>query len=294
MENTTEPEDLLSDSLQSLYDYTPITHSSAGSIFRYTLPPGTFATLSSNLSRQTEPLTITLTTPTTQAGNWSLHASSIWASSIYVADHLCDLNLDQHIAATQRMGRPHLRVLELGAGAGLPSILIAKIFGDVLVNVSDYPDDELIAAMKSNVEANKVSSRCRTVPYAWGSDPSVFAASQSILGDSDECDHTHDVVIAADTLWNSELHSLFLQALQNTLRKSPDARIYLVAGLHTGRYTLHTFMNAVPQYGFEFVELEERSVSGTGSPRRWDVGRSETEDDKERRRWVIWIVLKWQ
>lgn len=285
-----DPEDLLSDSLQTLYDYTPITHSSAGLVFQYTISPELLKCLSQ--SSTPTPSTLTLTTPTTQAENWSLHASSIWASSLFVADHIHDLHLDRHIDAAHSRGQTPLRLLELGAGAGLPGILIAKVIEGVDVTVSDYPDRELIGALKHNIEVNDVGGRCRAVPYAWGSHPVAFRRTDASQIPSVGNDCAFDVILAADTLWNSELHHLFLQALRSTLRKRPDARIYLVAGLHTGRYTLQAFMNAVSQYGLEFEEITERRVGSSGS-RPWGVERHDAEDDRERRKWVIWMVMRW-
>lgn len=45
-------------------------------------------------------------------------------------------------------------VLELGAGAGLPSIA-AAIWGAKNVVVTDYPDEDLVENMRINVEAAK-------------------------------------------------------------------------------------------------------------------------------------------
>jgi EEF1A N-terminal glycine/lysine methyltransferase len=287
--NDGSPEDFLSDSLQTLYDYTPITHSSAGSVFRY--EPSEEIIPTSSVSSA-----ITLITPTTQAANWSLHASSIWASSIYVADHLLDMHLAEHLERARTEGRQCLRVLELGAGAGLPSILIAKTYENVEVTASDYPDEELIKTLRDNVERNDVGQRCNAVPYAWGSDTFVFAypaVAHKNAGSSTKDDCTFDIVIAADTLWNSQLHPLFLDALQRTLRRSANARIYLVAGLHTGRYTLQAFMDLVHEYGLDFAEITEKEVKGA-KMRPWCVGRHNQEDEKERRRWVLWMVLRWK
>jgi EEF1A N-terminal glycine/lysine methyltransferase len=96
-----EPEDIFSTSLETLYQYTPIAHSSAGSLFTHT---------TKTTSRS--PITVTLRTPDTLPANWSLHASSIWVSSLYIADNLADLSLDQRQTTT--------RVLELGAGRLFP------------------------------------------------------------------------------------------------------------------------------------------------------------------------------
>ncbi|KAI0687389.1 hypothetical protein BC835DRAFT_1309223 [Cytidiella melzeri] len=248
------PEDVLSDSLQTLYDYTPITHSSAGAVFRR-----------------------------------ELVAARLLHMGIYVADHLPDLHLARHAEAATPT---RVRLLELGAGAGLPGILIAKVYKDIDVTVSDYPDEELMRALAENIVRNGVEQRCRAVPYAWGSGPLTFrdVAAQSSTRVEDL---TFDVVIAADTLWNSQLHSLFLDTLRKTLRKSVHSRIYLVAGLHTGRYTLQAFMRAVPKYELEFEEIEEREVGGNAT-RAWAVEPHVREDEKERRRWVVWMVLRWR
>lgn len=287
-----DPEDLLSDSLQTLYDYAPITHSSAGSLFRYTLPqrsePTTAAsdenppTPAPNAAPTDDARVITLVTPTTQATNWALHASSIWTSALFVADHVADLNLDAHTRAVAEADGPRpLRVLELGAGAGLPSIVIAKTHPGAAVTASDYPDAELVAALAQNVQRNGVGDRVRVVPYAWGSDPAAFG------------DGAFDVIVAADTLWNPELHALFLGTLQRLLHRTPDARAYLVAGLHTGRYTLQAFMDAVGEYGLALEEAVEREVGGSRA-RPWDVARAEGEDERERRRWVVDMRIKWK
>ncbi|KIP07144.1 hypothetical protein PHLGIDRAFT_30157 [Phlebiopsis gigantea 11061_1 CR5-6] len=291
MQETAEPEDLLSDSLHILYGYTPITHASAGSLFRYTLHP-----LLPTSSESNSPIdannanVITLVTPNTLANNWALHASSIWTSALYVADHLDGLHLPAHIRAAADAGWLPLRVLELGAGAGLPSIVIAKTHpgSRVVVTASDYPDVQLIAALEENVRRNGVADRCGVVPHAWGSDPSPFWSNED--GSEEE---GFDVVVAADTLWNSDLHGSFLKTLQQVLRRTKDARIYLIAGLHTGRYTLHAFMQMIEDYGLVLVSVVEREVNGTLS-RLWDVSRAEGEDEKERRHWVVDMELKWK
>ncbi|KAH7890856.1 putative methyltransferase-domain-containing protein [Phlebopus sp. FC_14] len=268
--NTTdEPEDILSASLQILYDYSPITHSTPGSLFTYAVNPE----LLSGQSKQIE-----LMTPDTQAANWSLHASSIWVSSLFLADHLEDL----HIETLDDRGV--VRVLELGAGAGLPSILIGSVYQNALVTVSDYPDDNLIRTLSDNIRRNNVAERCRAVPYAWGTDVSP------LLNQDDG--RRFDLIIAADTLWNPVLHAPFVQALCQCLDHRPKSRIHLVAGLHTGRYTIQAFLDCIKQHGLVLEHATEREVGGTLS-RLWDVARADNEDERERRRWIVWMVLRW-
>ena len=263
-----DPEDILLDSLQTLYDLQPITLSSPGSLFTY------------KYSGSGSSFVITLQTPDTHSANWALHASSIWVSSIYLSDHWNELGLEKHIKELPT--NETLRVLELGASAGLPSILIAKLFPErVLVTASDYPDEELIKTLAGNIERNGVNSRCRAVPYAWGSDVSSLHSKDD--------DGGFDVILAADTLWNPDLHSIFIDTLKMALKKSLSSRIHLVAGLHTGRYTIQSFLESAQNAGFVIESVVENEVSGSAM-RRWRV--TGDDDEKERRRWVVWAKLK--
>ena len=270
-----DSEDILFDSLQTLYDYHPITLTTPGSLFTYTSK--------STFHQSKNPISIILRTPDTHASNWSLHANSIWVSSIYLADHIADLNLDLYINSKSYTAEEKVRVLELGASAGLPSILIAKVFPGVLVTVTDYPDEELIKTLKNNVECNSVADSCKALPYAWGSDPAA------VLSNS----RGFDIVIAADTLWNPELHLIFIHALKSTLKKSSSSRIHLVVGLHTGRYTIQAFLTHLQHNsGLQVESISEKDATGS-STRTWDVLRPE-EDERERRRWIIWMSLAWE
>ncbi|KAH0836738.1 putative methyltransferase-domain-containing protein [Lanmaoa asiatica] len=272
-----DPEDILSASLQSLYGFSPTTFSTAGSVFTYSIKPGRVSH---------SPQQIEVATPDTEPSNWSLHASSIWVSSLFIADHLEEL----HIEAMPSTEGTVVRVLELGAGAGLPSILLASMYQkNVSVTVTDYPDDRLIRTLSDNVRQNRVSERCHAVPYAWGTD--IGALMHRSPGDGR--DARFDVVFAADTLWNPELHAPFLDTLCMCLKRGPDARIHLVAGLHTGRYTIQSFLDGTKLQGLVLQSATEREVGGTQS-RPWDVSRAEGEDERERRRWVVWMILKWE
>jgi EEF1A N-terminal glycine/lysine methyltransferase len=160
------------------------------------------------------------------------------------------------------------------------------------VTISDYPDDNLIRTLSENVSRNSVSERCRVVPYAWGSEISGLTAVHHRCT-SDIDDAGFDVIIAADTLWNFELHAPFIQTLCSTLKRSPESRIHLVAGLHTGRYTIQAFLDAVVRAGLVVESAVERGVN-SGARREWNTKRADDKDEQERRRWVVWIVLKWE
>ncbi|KAJ7255496.1 hypothetical protein B0H12DRAFT_1016431 [Mycena haematopus] len=265
MTSTEDPEDILSSALSTLYDYQPITLSSAGGLFVYdSAEPG--------ISK------VTVRTPDTEAANWSLHASSVWTASRFLADNLHYLDLPAHLSRGERV-----KLLELGAAAGLPSIVIARRYPEITVVASDYPDMKLIRTLTENVAENGVSANCRAVAYGWGSDPSELFSPDN---------EKFDVVIAADTLWNSEFHGVFIEALRLTLKTSPHSRIHLFAGLHTGRYTIQSFLNAVSAAGLVLETAFERETNGM-QQRPWSVDKAEGEDEGERRRWIVYMCLRW-
>jgi len=278
-----DPFDFFSDSLVTLYDYHPISFATSSVPFVYTLKscPAKNHTSGCNCSTN-----ITLQIPDPEAANWSLHASSIWVSSTYLADHLDELKLDNHIRLKRdSIDDNTVRILELGASAGLPGILIAKLYSDckgVEVMVTDYPDKAIMKTLSDNVTRNRVGHCCRAQPHAWGTDPSPLLHGAPAF----------DVVIAADTLWNPELHGIFVHTLQSTLKRSLDSRAHIVVGLHTGRYSIQSFLEKVVQSGFDLKSVLERQLSGSET-RQWKVTRDQ-EDEIERRKWVIWIQLGWK
>lgn len=104
----------------------------------------------------------------------------------------------------------------------------------------------------------------------------------------------YDLILAADTLWDSSLHGVFLYTLHLLLRRTPHARVHLVAGLHTGRYTIRAFLNLVRsgKFGLDILKVEEYKVDKENFGRAWAEER-EGEDEGERRRWLVWIILGW-
>lgn len=96
--------------------------------------------------------------------------------------------------------------------------------------------------------------------------------------------------MAADTLWNSQLHKAFCQTLQVGLR--PKAKAHLLAGLHTGRYTLQHFIDTANDMGFKIDNLLEYRLSGSET-REWKVER-EGESSEDMIHWLLYIRLSLQ
>jgi nicotinamide N-methyltransferase len=252
--------DVLADSLGVLFDYTPVA----------VAPKKTWVHERSG---------ITLAVPqVAEAKNWGLHADAIWASSIFVAE-----KLDMFFGHDGLDGR---RVLELGAGAGMTGISIARRWNDVRVVITNYPDVGILRTLQQNVARNISENdgnrglseqRVQVRGHAWGS------------GEGIDENHYH-VVVAMDTLWTSETHVPLCQSIARALKREEDCRVYVVAGIHTGRWVLDAFLKRIVQYGLCIDYLVELHVRD-GYEREWYAGREEAPE--EGREWLLYIRLRW-
>lgn len=127
-----------------------------------------------------------------------LMAHYIWQSSLALS-HLMDL---QFIPISD-----DTFVLELGAGAGLPSLL-AYVNGARRVAVTDYPLPSLMENMRSNLERLEVDfSRMNVFGYAWGTEPPKELHSFLPKGSA-------DLILMADIVWLSDSHADIIRSLK--------------------------------------------------------------------------------
>ncbi|KAF1918366.1 putative methyltransferase-domain-containing protein [Ampelomyces quisqualis] len=143
----------------------------------------------------------------------------LWGHHLWNAGRTTSTYLEQHAAELVK-GKT---ILELGAGAGLPS-LVCALNGATRVVVTDYPDAELIENLQYNID------HCELLPtpasiaaegYLWG------ATVKDIIQHLPNMDETFDVLILADLLFNHSEHAKLIKSIQLTLKRSPSSRAYV-------------------------------------------------------------------
>ncbi|KAJ5875738.1 uncharacterized protein N7473_013085 [Penicillium subrubescens] len=182
-------------------------------------------------------------------------------------------------------------VMELGAGAALPS-LICALANASLVVATDHPSSPaLTGAIEFNVKQNllkRQTSQQTAVaiqPHEWGTVTDSF--SQSHKG-------TFTRIIAADCYWMRSQHKNLARTMEWFL--APGGRVWCVSGFHTGRAIVADFFKTALENGFEVERIFERDLvsrdkEGGEIRREWAPFR-EGEGPGNRQRWCVIAVLK--
>lgn len=172
----------------------------------------------------------------------------------------------------------YVSVLELGAGTGLPSLRILQETSRYKVSrciITDYPSSEIMAALQSNISSNPSripSCDVQLVGLDWY--------------DSQQINHVlhlnggagYDVILAADLLWYTDAHSALLNVICKTLKKTPEARVYIATGRYVTRSQISVFLRQGSERGLRYREL---SIDDPGIRSEW----MEELDSWERVNW---------
>ncbi|KAM0719568.1 hypothetical protein Q7P37_003698 [Cladosporium fusiforme] len=111
-------------------------------------------------------------------------------------------------------------ILELGAGAGLPS-LVSAIHGARHVVVTDYPDAELVENLQWNIDHCALLPQPRNVRadgFLWG------AETEKLITGLPEGEDRFDLLILADLLFNHSEHHKLVATVKTMLKRSADAQ----------------------------------------------------------------------
>jgi nicotinamide N-methyltransferase len=137
------------------------------------------------------------------------------------------------------------RVLELGAGAALPSIIAALNGAHVVI--TDYPDQELLDNITWNVERNVIHREHVTIQgFLWGSKPTTLLTQGSF-----------DLIILADLIFNHSQHDALLTTCEQVLAPGGGVYVYFSHHLpHTAERDMEFFTKARDR-GFTTTRIEE-------------------------------------
>ncbi|KAF2994695.1 hypothetical protein E8E13_002518 [Curvularia kusanoi] len=176
-------------------------------------------------------------------------------------------------------------VIELGAGVGLGGITSA-LAGAEKVTITDYPAPPILSAIKANVTTNlkgPLADRADVQGHLWGDVESDFAAANA---------RKYTRVLAADCLWMLGEHENLAKSMLHFLADTPSARVFCIAGFHTGRAKVAPFFEeVVPAQGLEVEEIYEMDADGARRP--WATERDGgTENIGERKKWLVVARLR--
>lgn len=196
----------------------------------------TISTRSKNQSKNNEPL---------------LFADDVWPGAQYMADFL-----DKHSVECKDK-----TILELGAGAALPSLIACKL-GAKRCCITDYPAVNLIENIESLITANSIpASQAKALGYIWGHDVNELS-SQTDCG-------RFDLILLAELLWKDTkpLHRALLSSVRQLLaatgkalvtlahRPTPTQESCFLHVVHTAEDDLEFFKLAVSDFGFVVTRL---------------------------------------
>ena len=150
-------------------------------------------------------------------------------------------------------------ILELGAGTGLPALAVALTRHPRKVVVTDYDDAAIVQALRTNAaDCAAANPQRKMAPltvagHTWGH--RIDDVLDLLPCTPTEPSPHFDVLLLADCVWERFSHDILLKSITHLLAHTPEARIYMVAGLHTGRSTLVQFFRRALEAGLQLVPL---------------------------------------
>jgi nicotinamide N-methyltransferase len=171
-----------------------------------------------------------------------------------------------------------------GIGTGLAGI-VCTLSGAEETVISDYPAKEILANIKINLEKNvpaRLRSKVSVEGHEWGVLTDAYAQSKR---------NYFTRILAADCLWMPWQHENLVKSMLHFLSYDIEARIWVIAGFHTGRAKLAPFFKVAVDCGLDIEAIWERDCDG--KEREWaeerDGGR---EDVTERKKWLVIAILQ--
>ncbi|KAL4931081.1 putative nicotinamide N-methyltransferase Nnt1 [Aspergillus undulatus] len=146
-------------------------------------------------------------------GSHPLYGNMLWNAGRISSDYI-----ETH-APTLIAGKD---VLEIGAAAGVPSI-VSAIKGARTTVMTDYPDPDLVDNMRQNADAATsmipAGSSLHVTGYKWGSDVEPLKA---YIPEESRAEG-FDVLIMADVVYSYREHSNLVKTMQQNMKRTKNA-----------------------------------------------------------------------
>ncbi|KAG8745357.1 hypothetical protein FRC10_008216 [Ceratobasidium sp. 414] len=200
----------------------------------------------------------------------TLLADALFSPSLFLAEQI-------QLGEIKLAGK---RILELGSGVALPLLLASTL----------DPPPSLITArnLRKNVVANEalVHPGCQlnSVGYGWGGDvtPLLSFLPPAVRG--------YDTLILSDLLHFDSSHSDILSTVTQTLSRTPDACIYVAAGLYTREHVRDLFLKAGEGVGLEWaLMLNDGIWRGQQDVRSGGLAWSQEDLNARKANVIAWI-----
>lgn len=161
----------------------------------------------------------------------------------------------------------------------------SSIDNHIQVVISDYPAKVVIENIRRNAAHNipaQLSQNYCVEGHSWGVLDTPLALENK---------HRFTRILAADCYWLSGQHENLVTSMLHFLSLEPSARVFVIAGFHTGRARLANFFEVAQEHGLVPDEIYEEDDQGVR--REWLPERDNgTEDHTERKKWLVICRLK--
>ncbi|KAK7622955.1 hypothetical protein IWX50DRAFT_633042 [Phyllosticta citricarpa] len=162
---------------------------------------------------------------------------------------------------------------------------MSALAGAEKVVISDYPAPEILHNLRNNVDKNiptHLRSNVAVEGHAWGDVTSAFPAASA---------GKFTRILAADCLWMPHEHENLARSMLHFLSPAADARVFVIAGFHSGRARMAAFFDVAADEGLLVEDVYE--MDAEGRRREWAREREGgAEDHGERNKWLVLARLK--
>ena len=166
-------------------------------------------------------------------GTTGLH---IWEASSFLAEYFLE--------NANNLFKDGDTILELGAGLGLASFALAKVFNHLKIIVSDF-EVSILEILKEICYLNNSSSQIKTCFLDWNNPSISFEAlSNDVSSGSFTC---VDWIVAADVVYDPELISPFLACISFFFKKNSKLRVILALTTRNPE-TFDLFISQLPNF----------------------------------------------